>query len=159
MKDSLVYVADKGAGDVKVFNEQGSYKSTIGSHGLGDGKLLEPRYISVNAAGHVLVTDSASDDVEVFTVSGASNSGFGIEGTDVGEFDEPRGVASFEGSDYVLDQGNSRIQQLYLSSTTATLTDSGSDSEASSESESTEQPDTPEESESSSQSAETEESG
>ena len=42
----------------------------LGNEGKGDGEFNEPRYLSVDKEGHLMVCDSANDRVQVLELNG-----------------------------------------------------------------------------------------
>ena len=81
--------------------------------------LSGPKGLALNqSTGEVYVADTKNNRIEVFQASGAFVAAFGKSGTGNGEFKEPTEVAVdnsggvTEGFVYIIDKGNSRIDEL-----------------------------------------------
>ncbi len=111
-----IYVVDKGAGKVKIYNTDGSYRTSIGSPGSGEGELHNPTSIAIDeAAGelivldHQLTKDMFGSDIEgariqVFDMEGVYKRGFSRYGNGIGEMFRPQHVTvDLEGRLYVTD--------------------------------------------------------
>lgn len=112
---SAVYVADSGRRRIMVYDSLGLLVRQI-----GDDKILErPVGVAVNAEGtYIYAIDRASNDsdqhrVTLFDGSGRFLRHIGRRGNRNGEFNIPvAGVCGPDGTLYVLDAGNFRIQAL-----------------------------------------------
>jgi DNA-binding beta-propeller fold protein YncE len=114
--------------------------STFGSSGPGDGQFSSAAGVAVNtASGEVYVVDQFQHRVERFDASGAFLGAFGwgvvdgnpqaetcssscqagLQGSGAGQFDTPTDVAvdQADGSIYVLDTNNSRVEEFDASGT------------------------------------------
>ena len=69
-KDQYFIVSDNGDHSIKVFNTDGDFLYKFGKEGKGDGEFNEPRCLSVDKAGHLMVCDRANDRVQVLELSG-----------------------------------------------------------------------------------------
>ena len=111
-----IYVADKVAHTVKVYNADGTYNSTIGSPGNGDGQFHNPTSIAIDkAAGelivldHQLTQDMLGDWIEgariqVFDMNGVFKRSFSGYGNQVGQMFRPQHVTvDGQGRLYVTD--------------------------------------------------------
>jgi hypothetical protein len=113
----VVYVGEYDANLVKSFTSTGTLIDDIGSFGTGDGV----GDLAVNPAnGDLYFTDNSGHRVVQTDADGAfirdwgANGGDGTAGSADGEFDLPLGIAVGNGSVYVADQNNDRIQQFSL---------------------------------------------
>ncbi len=102
-----VLVADSVAGVLFAFDASGAYLGT-----LGDGRLLRPCGLAVDAAGgRVFVADSAAHQVVVLTREDEEIGRLGGRGSGAGEFNFPTNIAlDGSGRVYVSDTLNFRVQ-------------------------------------------------
>ena len=107
------YVSDYGNNRIEELSGSGTYLAEFGTKGSGNGQLDGPYGIASDpVAGDLYVTDSLNNRVQEFTITGTFVTKFGTEGTGNGEFKDPLGVTiNNEGSVYVGDSGNSRVQE------------------------------------------------
>jgi uncharacterized protein (TIGR03663 family) len=78
----------------------------------GEDRLWGPRGVAVDAADNVLFTDTGTHRVRVIASDGTYITSFGSRGSEPGQFEEPVGIAvGDDGSVYVADAGNARIQK------------------------------------------------
>ena len=69
-KDQYFIVSDTGDQCIKVFNTEGDFVYRFGNKGKGDGEFDNPRCLSVDKAGHLMVVDSANDRIKVLELGG-----------------------------------------------------------------------------------------
>lgn len=99
----LVYVADTGQHDIKVFDGEGNLVELIGSHGNGQGLFNAPTHLSFQQ-GQLYVADTLNFRVQVFDRSGEERLTFGRLGLFVGNMTRPKGVAAGgDGRIYVVE--------------------------------------------------------
>ena len=104
-------VSDAGDHSIKMFNLEGKFISKFGKQGNKDGEFNEPRYLSVNKEGLLMVCDAGNHRVQVFELSGKFVTKFGSEGSERGMFNFLRATASLgDGRIVVCDKENNRIQ-------------------------------------------------
>ena len=104
-------VSDVGDDSIKMFDLEGKFISKFGKQGNKDGEFDNPRYLSVNKQGLLMVCDSYNHRVQVFELSGKFVIKFGSEGSERGEFKYPVSTANLsDGRIVVSDQCNHRIQ-------------------------------------------------
>ena len=109
--DKYLVVSDHGEHCIKVFDINGKFLHKFGSEGIRDGKFNEPRFLSVNKAGHLMVCDGGNDRVQVFELNGKFVAKFGSLGKEPGEFHTPTSIAVLsDGRIVVADCLNDRIQ-------------------------------------------------
>lgn len=113
-----IFVSDYDNSRVQKFDSNGDYVSQFGTNGSGDGELYEHYGLDVDSYGNIYVADSGNSRIQKFNSGGifvakwGANDGDGSTGEGDGEFDSPRDVAiSSDGSVYVVDEDNDRIQK------------------------------------------------
>ncbi|MDE1868074.1 MAG: SBBP repeat-containing protein, partial [Thaumarchaeota archaeon] len=106
-----VYVTDLGNRRVQEFDNNGSFLSTWGIKGSGNGAFEEPAGIAVGG-GFIYVVDNDLSFVQKFDMSGHFVMQWGSKGSDNGQFLLPQGIAAdSKGNVYVVDTGNSRVEK------------------------------------------------
>ena len=109
--DKYLIVSDDGDHCIKVFDINGNFLYKFGNKGNRDGEFKEPRFLSVNKAGHLMVCDRDNHRVQVFELSGRFITKFGKKGSGPGEFWCPISTAILsDGRIVVTDCLNNRIQ-------------------------------------------------
>ena len=104
-------VSDGGDHSIKMFDLGGKLISKFGKQGNKDGEFNQPRYLSVNKEGLLMVCDAGNHRVQLFELSGKFVTKFGSEGSERGEFNFPRSTANLsDGRIVVCDKENNRIQ-------------------------------------------------
>ena len=89
----------------------GKLISKFGKQGSKDGEFSQPRYLSVNKEGLLMVCDAGNHRLQVFELSGKFVAKFGSKGSERGEFNFPRSTANLsDGRIVVCDKHNNRIQ-------------------------------------------------
>jgi DNA-binding beta-propeller fold protein YncE len=108
---------------VQVFDSTGTYQSSIGSDGDGDGQFFGIGGIALAPDGSLYMTDNLNKRVEKFTSSGTFVVAWGAAGSGAGQFDSPRGLdTDATGNIYVADTNNDRIQKFGYGTTAEPLT-------------------------------------
>ena len=104
-------VSDHGDDSIKMFDLGGKLISQFGKQGNKDGEFNQPRYLSVNKEGLLMVCDAGNHRVQVFELSGKFVTKFGSKGNEKGEFKHPNSTANLsDGRVAVCDGDNHRIQ-------------------------------------------------
>ena len=104
-------VSDRGDHSIKMFNLEGKFISKFGKKGSKDGEFNEPRYLSVNKEGLLMVCDIRNHRVQIFELSGKFVTKFGSEGSERGELKNPVSTANLsDGRIVVCEYSNHRIQ-------------------------------------------------
>ncbi|MFZ2456527.1 MAG: NHL repeat-containing protein [Candidatus Altiarchaeia archaeon] len=118
--NGTVYVADTGNNMIRLFQKNGSQIISFGKQGSGQGEFILPRSLAVDEAGNIFVADTGNNRVSVYDSQGMYVTGFGgincstsinsrpLEAP--GQFCSPGGLDVKNGSLYVADTGNNRIQ-------------------------------------------------
>jgi DNA-binding beta-propeller fold protein YncE len=123
--DGRIYVVEGKANRVSVFNPDGTFSSSFGGPGQGDGQFQEPWGIAVAPGGNIYVADTWNHRVEYFDPNGKFLGKWGRLGdakgstaTEPGVFWGPREIAiSPAGEVFVTDTGNKRVQVFGLDGT------------------------------------------
>ncbi|PFX22950.1 E3 ubiquitin-protein ligase TRIM71 [Stylophora pistillata] len=68
--DFRIFVSDRDAHLVKVYNEKGQFLYEFGRFGTGAGELNHPTGLAVDKTGHLLVCCENHDAVQIFTLNG-----------------------------------------------------------------------------------------
>lgn len=96
---------------IKMFDLEGTLISKFGKKGDKDGEFIEPRHLSVNKEGFLMVCDGWNNRVQLFELNGEFVTKFGSKGSERGEFRHPHSTANLtDGRIVVCDEQNSRIQ-------------------------------------------------
>ena len=104
-------VSDYGDHSIKMFDLEGKFISKFGKQGNKDGEFNQPRCLSVNKEGLLMVCDSKNHRVQVFELSGKFVTKFGSEGSGRGELKNPLSTANLsDGRIVVCEWNNHRIQ-------------------------------------------------
>jgi DNA-binding beta-propeller fold protein YncE len=128
-----LYVVDSGNKRVQEFSSSSSYIGKWGSSGTGAGQFSSPTGIAIDTTNSwIYLSDKGNNRVEKFDLSGNFISMFGwgvadggsafetctsscqagISGSGNGQFSGPEGVSvDSAGNVYVVDSGNSRVQE------------------------------------------------
>ena len=77
-------VSDHGDDSIKMFDLGGKLISQFGKQGNKDGEFNQPRYLSVNKEGLLMVCDAGNHRVQLFELSGKFVTKFGSEGSERG---------------------------------------------------------------------------
>ncbi len=102
----LIYVADTKAHNIKVFDNTGALRETIGSRGTGEGQFNAPTHLAF-AKGRLYVSDTLNARVQILDTDGEFLSSIGQRGLYVGNLIRPKGVT-------VDDNGNIYIVESYF---------------------------------------------
>ena len=109
--DKYNIVSDRDEHCIKVFDSNGDFLYKFGKKGDGGGAFNEPRCLSVNKAGHLVICDTKNHRVQVFELSGKFVTKFGTNGSALGEFKWPMSSEVLsDGRLVVTDFNNHRIQ-------------------------------------------------
>jgi len=88
-----IYVLDRDATKIFVFNSQGEKKYDFGQAGSGLGQLNKPNSIALSKQGDLLIADTGNHRVGVFDISGQFLYELGSYGYGNGQFINPVSVA------------------------------------------------------------------
>lgn len=111
----MVYVADRGRNSILVYDAIGLYQSTFEMNGIA----TQLAGLAVDSAGFIYAVDRGGIDSNIHQVIKLNAQGelvkrIGTRGKQPGEFNLPTDIAisSDDGTLYVLDTGNFRVQAL-----------------------------------------------
>ena len=112
-----VYIAEYGNNRVQVMTAGGRFVSQWGGKGSGPGEFNGAGGLAIDGQGNVYVADQGNSRIQKFSARGAFLTQWGApggaKGTGPGEFNTPIGIAvDRDGSIYVTDFGNNRVQKL-----------------------------------------------
>lgn len=111
-RTGTVFVLDRGAPRVLVFDADATPLASFGEFGWGEGQFVQPGAIAVDDA-HIYIADTGNHRIQIFTHDGVFMRAVGAYGTEVGSFIHPGGVAlDAAGMMYVSDTENDRVQVL-----------------------------------------------
>jgi DNA-binding beta-propeller fold protein YncE len=122
--NGLVYVANGGKSNIRVFSENGTDVQTIASVPNTPCQLKQSRDVAVDPAGNVFVANYEQDDIVVFSSNGSCLFTYGSKGTGNTQFKNPYGIAV--GTDpnlgqeavWVADSNNERVQEFTVGGST-----------------------------------------
>ncbi|MBM3223258.1 MAG: hypothetical protein FJZ47_05580, partial [Candidatus Tectomicrobia bacterium] len=107
-----VYISDDALQRISVFDKHGTFLTSWGRRGRGDGEFDRPAGLAFTPEGHLLVVDSRNNRVQTYTRDGRFLGAWGRGGQSPGEFNLPWGIAVDQTGDvYVADWRNDRIQK------------------------------------------------
>jgi ABC-type nitrate/sulfonate/bicarbonate transport system ATPase subunit/DNA-binding beta-propeller fold protein YncE len=111
LADGRIAVADTHYSRVVLFDENGMEIARFGSLGHGPGQFIYPIAITQDDAGRIYVAEYGGNDrIQVFDSDLQPIASFGKHGTGTGQFQRPGGIAWMDGTLYVADAFNNRIQ-------------------------------------------------
>jgi hypothetical protein len=97
---------------IQKFDNNGTFVTTWGSLGSGDGQFNNPLGIAVDASGNVLVSDENNSRIQKFTNTGTFLDAWGSWGPANGQFKIPWGIAvDGNGNVFVADALNNRVEK------------------------------------------------
>ena len=106
-----VFVSDREAHLIKVYNSNGRFLYEFGTYGTGDGELNHPTGLAVDKMGHILVCSLDNHRVQVFTLNGKFVAKFGEYGKELGQMFNPSSVSVLKsGRIVVCEFANRRLQ-------------------------------------------------
>jgi ABC-type nitrate/sulfonate/bicarbonate transport system ATPase subunit len=112
LRDGRIAVADTHYHRLVYFDGEGKLLGTQGSEGRGPGQFVYPIKVVQDESEHLLVAEYGGNDrVQKFTREGAFVLAFGSFGTGPGCFQRPSGLACRDGTVYVADAINNRVQE------------------------------------------------
>eukprot|EP00058_Branchiostoma_floridae_P002420 XP_002587908.1 hypothetical protein BRAFLDRAFT_87296 [Branchiostoma floridae] len=109
MRTNHILITDADQDEVQIFRPDGSLVRTV-RHPRG-GEMTDPRYVTVDGEGNILVSDWDTHYVYVYDESGKFLFQFGGEGSGEVQLDCPRGICTdSSGHIIVADFWNERVQ-------------------------------------------------
>ena len=120
-RDGMLYVLNRAGTDIEVrmgykrvsmCTLAEVYHGDFSGGGSGDGQIMWPVAIALDAEENVYISDEALQCISIFDKQGAFLARWGRQGRGVGEFDRPTGLAfDHEDNLLVVDSRNNRIQK------------------------------------------------
>ncbi len=110
LPDGRMLVSEVGSDRVSVLRADGSYVSSFGKKGRGEGEFIGPQFIASDASGNVYVTDYGNARVVVFDPDGKPLFTFGGKSAAFRGFLAPGGIAVFDDRVYVADTARGSLQ-------------------------------------------------
>ena len=111
LNDVFVYIADQNNDRIQKFSKDGTFVTTWGEEGEGNGQFLHTHGIDLDSDGNVYVSDRDQPSIQKFSSNGTFIMKWGSEGTADGQFIQPWDVSvSQDDRIFVPDYGNNRIQ-------------------------------------------------
>lgn len=110
-KQNRIYVLDGTHGQVKVFNDQGTFIFSFGSKGAGKSQLMNPLGLDIDNSGNIYVADSGNHRIQIFSQDGQWISSFDLIREPGSNPPDPTDVAVCNAKDrcYVVDNDNHKI--------------------------------------------------
>ena len=108
-----LFVSDRDAHLIKVYNSNGRFLNEFGTHGTGDGQLNHPTGLAVDKMGHLLVCSLLNHRVQVFTLSGKFVAKFGEYGKELGQIFSPSSVSVLKNGRIVVCEFENRRLQIF----------------------------------------------
>jgi len=106
-----VYVTEHTGSCIKVFEQDGTPVTQIGTPGSEDGEFDYIGGAAIDASDNVFAVDRRNHRVQVLTTGGELVAKWGSQGSQQGEFAYPWGIAiNSEGHIFVADYSNHRVQ-------------------------------------------------
>lgn len=107
-----LFVLERGADRVRVFDRSGVETAQFGSSGSAPGQLSRPAGLTLDGVGNIYVADTGNNRVQKFSPAFQFITTIGQKGTRLGGFDQPRAIAvDVVGNLAVTEGGNHRVQQ------------------------------------------------
>ena len=103
LADGRMLVTEVGADRVSILAADGSYISSFGKKGRGEGELIGPQFVAVDADGNIFVTDYGNARVVVYDPDGKPLFSFGSKSPAFPGFLAPGGIAIIDGRVFVAD--------------------------------------------------------
>jgi sugar lactone lactonase YvrE len=104
-------ITDIDGDRVMEIDENASLIRVIASNGNSDGKVTDPKYLTMGNSNRIHVSDSGNHRIQIFDRNGTFLLGFGSSGSGNGQFNQPHGITiSPDGEIFVADRHNHRIQ-------------------------------------------------
>jgi DNA-binding beta-propeller fold protein YncE len=107
----IIYIADTGDHNLKLFQPSGQFVETLGSRGTGPGQFNFPTYLWLDSIGNLFISDTLNYRIQILSSTGQSFTTFGEHGDRPGYFGHPSGVATDQhGHIYVTDRQFENVQ-------------------------------------------------
>ncbi len=107
--DGRLYVSEYRGGRISVLSPDGTWLSYIGSKGRGDGNLVGPQNLCVDADGYIYVVDYGNGRIVKFNPEGEFLLSFGMRSGSFPGLVSPTGIAARENQVFVADNVSRKI--------------------------------------------------
>ena len=102
-RDGSLLVSEFAGDRISVLTPSGSYQTSFGSKGIGDGQFVGPQYLALDSFENIYITDFGCARIVVFSPDGDFLFTFGERSASFEGFIAPSGIAVFEDIVYVSD--------------------------------------------------------
>ena len=109
--EGKLFVSDRDAHLIKVYNSNGRFLYEFGTNGTGNGELNHPAGLAVDKMGHLLVC--SNHRVQVFTLDGKFVAKFGKYGKELGQMFTPSSVSVLKSGRIVVCEFENRRLQIF----------------------------------------------
>lgn len=115
LKDGRMLVSELAKDRISIISSKGTYISSFGKKGRGNGELLGPQYIATDAFQNIYITDYGNARIVVFDIDGNPLFTFGTKSDTFSGFKSPSGIAIINENLYVADSltGELHVFDLY----------------------------------------------
>lgn len=103
LPDGRMLVSEVGADRISILKADGSFVSSFGKKGRGEGEFVGPQYIAYDSTGNIYVTDYGNARVVVFDPDGNPLFSFGKKSDSFPGFMAPGGVVVLDDRVFVAD--------------------------------------------------------
>ncbi len=103
LADGRMLVTEVAADRVSVLSPDGTYLSSFGKKGRGNGEFVGPQFLATDSASNIFVTDYGNARVAVFNPDGEPLFTFGRKNAQFPGFTAPGGIAIIDDRVYVAD--------------------------------------------------------
>lgn len=115
LANDRLYVSDRQANQIHVFNQSRHQISSLGEAGSQAGQFLQPKGLASDRGGNLYVVDSGNNRIQAFSPEGIFLRSWGSYGEGESEFDNPSGIYVTAGGQIIVtDSGNDRFQEFTL---------------------------------------------
>ena len=107
--DGNLLVSEFAGNRISVLDSKGSFLSSFGAEGVGNGQVVGPQYLALDSSGNVYVSDFGNARIVVFDKNGQPLFTFGHKTEDFSGFTAPAGIAVYNDVIYAADAATGAI--------------------------------------------------